>query len=214
MSNLNLFIDTTANQLLQGLNAPNAVEPTSLPFWLGDTLNLQIYLLNKTGSTLQSFNPYTIISNVGLALVVYIDNGLASGTIYAQQITFTNDPGQQFFYAPLSLNKTALATLLGQATSAPAYLHVGYLLNGLMTTVLTVQISIGVGVYGITGGALNVVPIGLTPLSQQAAVQEFVSINGLPGQGFILCSPNGKKILLRVIDNPDLSAEFQASPIN
>jgi hypothetical protein len=214
MSNLNLFIDTTANQLLQGLNAPNAVEPTSLPFWLGDTLNLQIYLLNKTGSTLQSFNPYTIISNAGLALVVYIDNGLASGTIYTQQITFTNDPGQQYFYAPLALNTAALATLLGQATSAPAYLHVGYLLNGLMTTVLTVQISIGVGVYGITGGALNVVPIGLTPLSQQAAVQEFVSINGLPGQGFILCSPNGKKILLRVIDNPDLSAEFQASPIN
>jgi len=215
MNNLNLYVDTTANQLLAGLNAPSAIDPTTLPFNLGDTINLQVYLLNKTGSTLQSYNPYTIIPNAGLALVVYLDNGLVDGLIYTQQITFTNDPGQQFFYAPLSFSNTgALATLLGSTTEATAWLHIGYLQNGVMTTVLAVQVSIGVGVYGVTGGQLAIVPPGLTPLSEQAAVQQFVQVAGPAGQGFILQSPNGKKFLLQVKDNPDGSGEFQASPIN
>jgi len=214
MNNLNLYIDTTANQLLAGLNAPSAIDPTGLPFMLGDDLNLQVYLLNKTGSTLQSYNPYTIIPNAGLALVVYLDNGQADGTIYTQQISFTNDPGLQFFSGSLSLNTAGLTALLGTATSATCWLHIGYLQNGVMTTVLAVQVSIGVGVYGVTGNALAVVAPGLTPLSEQAAVQQFVQVAGPAGQGFILQSPAGKKIFLRVIDNPDGSAEFQASPIN
>ena len=212
MNNLNLYVDTTANQLLAGLNAPSAIDPTTLPFMLGDTLNLQVYLLNKTGSTLQSYNPYTIIPNAGLALVVYLDNGQADGTIYAQQISFTNDPGLQFFSGSLSLG--GLTALLGATTNATCWLHIGYMQNGVMTTVLAVQVSIGVGVYGVTNNALAVVAPGLTPLSEQAAVQQFVQVAGPAGQGFILQSPAGKKILLRVIDNPDGSAEFQASPIN
>ena len=214
MNNLNLYVDTTANQLLAGLNAPSAIDPTTLPFMLGDTLSLQVYLLNKTGSTLQSYNPYTIIPNAGLALVVYLDNGQADGTIYTQQISFANDPGLQFFSGSLSLNTAGLTALLGATTSATCWLHIGYLQNGVMTTVLAVQVSIGVGVYGVTNNALAVVAPGLTPLSEQAAVQQFVQVAGPAGQGFILQSPAGKKILLRVIDNPDGSAEFQASPIN
>lgn len=209
-SALNLFVDTTANSLIAGLSAPQTVDATKLPIYFGDTLNLQIYLLNKTGATLASYNPYTIISTAGIQLFVYLDDGTIGGAVYTQQISFATDGNNQYFYAPLALNTMALQTLLGANTSAPLWFKIGYVVNGLITTVLSVQIPINVGLPNTS----LVVPPGLTPLSVEVGNTMYVPVNGPKGQGFILTSPDGKQILLHVSDNPDGSAEFRADPIN
>lgn len=204
-------MDTTDNALLQGLNAPVTIDPGSLPFYAGDgQITFNIYLLNKTGSTLSSYNPYTIILNAGLALLAYIDDGTVAGTIYTQQVNFTNDPSLQFFTGALTMNTAALLALIGNSTSASAWLKIAYMQNGLITTILSVQISIGAGANATVGP----LPAGLQALSVQAAQQEFLLINGAAGQGPILQSAAGKKGLLYYRDNGDGSASLDIMPLN
>jgi hypothetical protein len=212
MANLNLFIDTTSNGLIAGLNAPVSVNPSSLPFFYGDTLGLQVYLLNTTSTTLAGSNPYTVINTAGLQLFAYLDNGLAgvNNVIYTQQISWATDPTNSYFYSTLSLNTAALQTLLGTATSANCYLQIGYVQNGLQTTVLSIPVTIAVGIPSTN----LVVPAGLIPLSVQVAQAMFVPIAGQAGNGFYLISPLGKKLLISAIDNPDGTASLQASPAN
>jgi hypothetical protein len=214
MARLNLFIDTTSNSLLAGLASPLQVNPATLPLWFGDTLSLQIYLLNTTNSSLFGSNPYTVINNAGLQLFLYLDDGtIAPGVIYTQQITWQADPTNSYFYSTLSLNTMALQTLLGTATTANASLKVGYVQAGLQTTVLSVPVTIGVG---IPSSGL-VVPPGLTPLSVEVANNLFVHLDGNPnnpGQGFYLVSPAGKKLLVHAIDNQDGTASLIADPTN
>lgn len=214
MARLNLYIDTTSNQILAGFSAPFALNPATLPLWFGDTLSLQIYLLNTNSSVLAGFNSYTIINNAGLQLFVYLDDGtITPGVIYTQQINWTADPTNSFFYSTLSLNTMALQTLLGTATSAGATLKVGYVQGGLQTTVLSVPVSIGVGLPSTQ----LVVPAGLTPLSLEVANNLFVHLDGNPnnpGQGIYMYSPLGKKFLLHIIDNLDGTGSFVADAQN
>lgn len=213
MARLSLFIDTTSNSLIAGVNAPMSVNPASLPLYYGDTLNLQIYLMNTTGTTLSSSNPYTIINNAGLQLFVYLDDSIVGGTIYTQQISWNADPANSYFYSTLSLNTAALATLLGSATSKTCWMKIGYVENGLQTTVLSVVVTIGVGIPSTS----LVVPAGLNALSVEVARTMFVPIDGNPdnpGAGFYLVSPAGKKIFISAFDNPDGTCTLQASPVN
>ena len=213
MARLSLYIDTTSNGLIAGVNNPFSINPASLPLYYGDTLNLQIYLMNSTGTTLSSSNPYTVINNAGLQLFVYLDDSIVGGTIYTQQISWASDPTNSYFYSTLSLNTAALQTLLGAATSKTCWLKVGYVENGLQTTVLSVVVTIGVGIPSTS----LIVPAGLNALSVEVARTMFLPIDGNPnnpGNGFYLISPAGKKLFVSAFDNPDGTASLQASPVN
>ena len=211
MARLNLFVDTTSNSLLAGLTAPITINPTSLPLYYGDTLSLQVYLLNKVSSTLAGSNPYTIINTAGLQLFVYLDDGtITPGNVYTQQISWNTDPTNSYFYSTLALNTNAIQTLIGTGTSGNAVLKIGYIQNGVQTTVLSVNVVIGVGIPPSS----IVVPPGLTPLSVQVAQAMFVPIAGQAGNGFYLITPNGKKLFICATDQPDGTAVFQASPVN
>ena len=213
MASLALFIDTTSNSLIAGINAPTSVNPAGIPFYFGDTLNLSVTLLNTTGTTLSGSNPYTIINTSGAQLFLYLDDGLVAGTIYTQQISWQTDPTNSYFFSSLSLNTNALQTLLGIKTSASCWLKVGYVQNGLQTTVLSALVSIGVGIPSTN----LVVPANLTPLSAEVAANLFVHLDGNPnnpGQGFYLVSPAGKKFFVCIADNPDGTGTFQANPVN
>lgn len=213
MARLSLFIDTTSNSLIAGVNSPLSINPASVPLYYGDTLSLQVYLLNTTGTTLSGFNPYTVINNAGLQLFVYLDDSIVGGTIYTQQISWSADATNSYFYSTLSLNTAALATLLGSSTSKTCWMKIGYVQGGLQTTVLSVLVTIGVGIPSTS----LVVPAGLTALSVEVAATMFVPIDGNPnnpGAGFYLVSPAGKKLFISAFDNPDGTASLQASPVN
>jgi hypothetical protein len=210
MPQLTLYIDTSRNQLVGGVSNPGFVNPAQLPFFFGDQIQLVVFLLNNIGPQGLGNSPYTIIPSQGLALQVYLDDGSAEGTVYTQQIEFQADQTGTYFYGTLPLNTAALETLLGSATSAPAYLKIGYFQNGLPTTVYSGQVTINVG---MPVGALAV-PAGQTPLSAEVAAQTYVPIIGNPGQPIYLTSPAGKKIMLVAQDNPDGTASFQATEIN
>lgn len=217
---LTLYIDTSSNRLLSSLNTSSSVQPSSLPFFVGDTLQLQIYLMVP----LQTFTPsvpnYAIIPTAGLTLELFLTNGLDSGAVgyaqYTQQIVWNTDPNNQYFYANLALNTPALVALLANNTSAKATLVVGYVQNGTDTTVLYQPITVQ---PGIPTGNL-VVPPGLTPLSLEAASGLFVPKAGVPpnaplafGAGFILTTPLGVKLFIHAIDDGQGGATFQADSI-
>lgn len=213
MTRLQLFIDTTSNSLIAGLNSLQSVNPSSLPLFYGDTIQLQVTLLNTTGTTLQSINPYVVIPTAGIQLFLYLDDGVVGGTIYTQQITWSTDPTNTYFYATLSLNTAALTTLLGSSTSANAWLKIGFVQAGYITTVLSSLVKIQVGLPNVA----LAVPANLTPLSLEVANALFIHADGNqanPGQPVLLVSPNGKIIALTAKDNPDGTAEFDASPVN
>jgi len=213
MAELNLFIDTTANQLIAGLNNPVPVSPSQqLPLFVGDTVNLKIWLLQNAGPAQLGASPYTVIPNQGLQLVLYITDGANGGTIYTQQVVFNQDAGGQFFSGSVSLNTPALTSqFTGSTKSINPQLIIGYLSNGLQTTVLSQAITI---TLGLPNNAVPQAPPGLTPLSAEAAAQTYVPIAGKAGQPIILISPAGKKIMLLAVDQPDGTASFQANPIN
>lgn len=211
MNALNLFIDTTDNALIAGLNAPTTVDPLSLPFLVGGYLPLNVYLLNKTGSTLQSYNPFIVIPNYGITLVLYITDGTYNGTVYTQQVNFVQDANGQFFSGTLALNTAALGALLAGTTVARPWLMVGYFDQaGTFIPCLTVQILCIPGAPSQTVS----VPAGLTPMSVQQADGRYTKVDGDPGAGTIWTSPLGKKFLLRIVDLPGSGAEWQFNPIN
>lgn len=218
MAQLTLYINTSNNTLVAGQLSTQAIDPSSLPFFYGDTLTLFVYLLqwpkgynpqDVTNSTLQT------VSTAGLTLSLYIDDGTIGGIIYTQALTFQTDPNNQYFYTPvgslLALNTAALATLLGTSTGPkPAYLKIGYTQNGLVTTILSRQVNIGVGLPSQP----LVVPPGQTPLSAEVANATYFPRQPVAGLPLFLESPNGKILLLAATDQPDGTAQFTASPIN
>jgi hypothetical protein len=214
MSYRALYIDTSVvnGQLLSGLNDDSILPLSGIPLYVGDAgLVLQIYLMTP----LQIKNPsnpsnYSIIPTTGLTLEVFLDNGeFNTDVIYTQQVNWQTDEDNQFFYAFFPMNTAALETLLGSQTSATCYLHIGYLQNGLPTTVFLQQISVSCGIPN----ALAVVPAPLTPLSVQAADQRYVPMTGAPGEGFILTSPNGVQKMIHLVDVGAGDAQLQADPV-
>jgi len=213
VADLKLFNNISNNTLVAGQKSTQPVDPSSLPLYFGDTLNLIIYLLQiPTGYNAQDPSNSTLetVTTAGLQLFLYLDDGVVGGTIYTQQVAFATDPTNSYFYGTLALNTPALQTLLGTNTSAPCWLKMGYVQNGVQTTTLSKQVTIGVG---IPVGAL-VVPAGLTPLSQEVAQAEFFPLQPKAGLALYLESPNGKIIAVVAVDNPDGTASLQANPVN
>ena len=208
---LSLYINTAANQLITSLSNPAVASPAALPFFVGDTIALQVYLLTPLQVSNPSTFPFSNVSTAGLNLELFLDQGeYDSGIIYTQQVNWLTDPNNQYFYATLALNTAALQTLIGTNTSATCFLHIGFTSAQGDTTVLLQPITVQAG---IPNNAVAV-PAGLTPLSLEAAKGIFVQVVGPAGAGIILTSPDGKEIMLRAVDNGDGTASFHADPIN
>lgn len=199
MAQYTLYVDTTSNRLIGGLATAASVAPASIPFFYGDTLQLQVYLMNKLQTVFPSDYPYIIIPTPGLQLFLYLDDGLVGGTIYTQQISWAPDPANQFFSANLALNTAAIQALLGAKTSGTCWIKIGYVQNGLQTTVYSQQVNINVGLPTMN----LVVPPGLNPLSVEVAAATYFPQQPVAGMPFYLKSPNGHVMMLQAVDNPD-----------
>lgn len=211
---LTLYIDVARNRLVSALNASTLIDPLSLPLFVGDKLQLQVYLMTPLQTQQPSIPQYSIVSTLGLALGLYLTNGQDSNAVgyvaYTWQVAWNTDPNNTYFYATLDLTQAALVTLLGSNTSASCYLVVGYVQGGVDTTVFYKPVTVQPGLPNAVGPPLA----GLTPLSAEAAAQMFVPINGgAAGQSFIMLTPLGKRLLIQAVDNADGTISFQASPM-
>jgi hypothetical protein len=211
MNTLDIFIDTSNRSLVSSQTGGASIQASSLPFFYPDTLTVRVFLLTPISNNSFGVPQYQIIPTTGLALVLYINGGTDTGSNLAAQTVWQTDPNNTYFYADVSLATAGIKQNLGQKTSCQVYLQIGTIQNGNTRTYISSPITIQAGL----NNANLVVPPSLTPLSLQAATAMFVPINGLPaGQGFYLITPNGKKLYLQAVDNPDGTASFLASPVN
>jgi hypothetical protein len=212
-ANISLFIDVANNRLLAG-QFSSQIAPSLPTLFYGDTVSLQIYLLQAIqSSTANNQLPsYATFPSAALTLYFYLDNGIASPTIYTQQLVWTLSSDGTNFAANVSLFTAALTTLMGSSPTAGCYLQIGYIQNGLPTTVFSNPITLKVG---IPPAGAPVVPAGLTALSLEVANTLFVPINGKPnGQPFFQTTPAGHTFVYQAVDNPDGTASPTTSQIN
>jgi hypothetical protein len=217
---LTLYVTTNGQGLISSLNTSQPVDPTSLPLYIGDTVQLQVYLMDPLQTTTPGISNFGPKNTAGLNLMLYLTNGLDSNSgsyvQYSQQIVWSTDPNNQYFYATVALNTAGLITLIGNNTQASAYLVIGYQTAAGDTTVFEAQVTLKPGIPN----ANIVVPAGLTPISLEQARMIFVPVSGVSipggptGQGFYLTTPNGKKLFVQAIDNADGTASLDASPAN
>ena len=163
---------------------------------------MNIYLMTPVPGTFLGQSSFQIVPTTGLALVLYIDGGPEGSKILTQQVTWAADPTQSFFSANLPLNTTAIQQALGIKINFGCYLKIGTIQGGLYTTYVAAPINISAGVQQNS----IVVPPGLTPLSAEAAAQEFYPASGRAGMPLILISQLGKKFIAQAVDNPDGTA--------
>lgn len=206
---LNLFIDTSSNQLVSGTTNAAIVNAASLPLFYGDSITLQIWLLQPAPVYSGAGGAaYQVIPTNGISLQLYLDDGTIGGTTYTQQVAFATDPNNQYFIGSLPLNTAPMLTLMTGKTTATVALKVGYLQNGgLQTTVLSTSVNINVG---LPQNQL-VVPPGLTPLAAETANQTYVPIRGVAGGAIQVVSPAGIILTLHAVDNGDGTASPQWS---
>jgi len=207
---LTLYLDITTSTLFSSLSGGTVVTPTAIPLFFGDTVAMEIYLIEPVSTAVPGQNKYKILPTNGLSLVLYLDCGLENSSIYTQQVNWQTDPNNQYFFANLALNTQKLSALLAGKVQTNCYLKIGIVNNNLPTTVYAGQVTIKAGLP--TNNL--VVPAGQTPLSQEVAAQEFYPIAGRAGLGYMLISPLGKKIFVSAIDNPDGTASVQEAPVN
>lgn len=167
---MDLYVDVYSGELVTG---PVNGQAASLPrFVQGDTINLRIYLLERT-TTFPLSNPYTIKNNGTLSLKAALGpkDGSAGSTLYASQFVWARDANSQYFYATLALNTAAIATLIGSATEAAAWFEIEYTEGGFPTTALQKSVTIQAEV--IETGAVTV-PAGATAMTAEEANATFL----------------------------------------
>lgn len=202
MAQFDLYIDTVSGTLVTGpLNPTLATMPRLTQ---GDTISLRIYLLART-TTYPLSSPFSVINNANLSLKVALGpkNGTAGSTLYTQQFTWAKDAANQYFYADLPLNTTAINTLIGAAESATAWFEVEYTQNGFPTTVF--QQSVTVHAEVIETGSITL-PAGETALSVEVANATFLKPEN---NGFTLVNPTtGQRMAVYLADDGSLRAEL------
>ena len=207
MPKLNLYIDVENNQLLSSIDQPNIVNSQTLPLFYGDTVQLNVWLLQSTSTGQIGSATYSIIPTTGLALLLYINDGILSGgTNYTQQLAWNTDANNQYFYANLPLNTAALETLLTGGSNL-ANLVIGYTQNGYPTTVFAGKVTINIG---LPIGAL-VVPPGLTPLSAEVAAQTYMPLIPVAGQALALAAADGTVGYIRLVKTDGGGIDIQIS---
>lgn len=210
MASITLFIDTTNDSLVAGLTSTQVFDAGSLPFFYGDSPTINIYLLTRVYTAGQSGYTFAAPNNTGLSVQLFLDDGLVGGTIYTFQTVFVPDVNNSFVTATLPLNTPALATLLGSNTNASCWMKIGYLKNGVPTTVLSQRVNIGVGLPNV----VPVVPAGQTAISAETASATFVNKTPVNGEPIYFASPAGKIFALVAVDQDDGTAIGTISPVN
>ena len=202
MAQFTLYIDTISGELVTGpLNPTLTVMPRLTQ---GDTISFRIYLLDRT-TTYPLSSPYATINNGNLSLKVALGpkNGTAGSTLYTQQFTWSKDAANQYFYADLPLNTTAINDLIGNASSALAWFEVEYTQSGLPTTVFQKEVTINAEV--IETGTITT-PAGLTAMSAEEANATFLKREN---SGFFLTNATtGKKMFVYLGDDDALHSEL------
>lgn len=205
MANLDLYIDTTAQQAVSGFTNSS---PVNIPvFTQDDTLNLRIRLMSRTATF--PVSPYAWIPNTGLTLQVALGTKVGSGgTLYTQQYTWSlnSDLSDPYFFAALPMNTTGVANLLGSSPDASTFFEIKYVSGGVPTTVLSDQVTVQAAV--IHASSLTVPP-GLTPLSAEAAAASFLQRVIVGPITLVNATDSTKKALLYV----DTDGSFHADPI-
>lgn len=198
---LTLYIDISTGNLYTGLSG-SSITPSAIPFYFPDTLTLNIFLMTPVPGTFLGQSAFQIVPTTGLSLVVEIDGGPNSSSILTNQFVWNTDANNTYFYANLALNTPAIKQAIGSKINFSCYLKIGTTQGGLYTTYVAAPITITAGVQQNS----LVVPPGLTPLSAEAAAQEFYPAAGRAGMPLILISPLGKKFIAQAVDNPDGTA--------
>lgn len=211
MANLKFYVDTTSNSFIAGLTSQVAVDVARFPLYFGDTISLRIYLFDRLESPTAGAFPFVITSTTGLTLFLYLDDGTVGGTIYTQQITWSTDAANQYFYANLALNTAGLQTLLGSSTNASCWLKIGFVQNGLPTTVISKSVTVNVGLPSASVGA---VPAGQTALSVETGNATYLSKEMENGEPIFLKTDTGKRVALYAYDDTDGGVGIRGSLVS
>lgn len=207
---------------MTSLNNASVLSSIGTPLFGGDGgLILQVYLLVPTQTSNPSVFNYTIVPTTGLSLEAFLTNGVfGSGIqIYTQQVNFSTDINNQYFYASFPLNTAngwngggsiGVLGLLDDKEGATATLQIGFLQNGLTTSEIYLPVNLIPGIPTATTS----VPAGLTALSLQAADNRYVQLAQPAGQGRTMTSPLGVTLMERCVDNGDGTARIEWSPVS
>lgn len=150
----------------------NAVAQPLPKFVQGDTIQMRVYLLDRT-STYPLGTPYTITSNGAFSLKVAIGpkDGTAGSSLLTQQFTCPADSLNQYFTVSLPLNTAAITAAIGSASFVDTWLEFEISQGGLYTTVL--QKSIRIEAEVIDPASLTV-PAGSTAISAEEVNAQFL----------------------------------------
>ncbi len=203
MADIKLFINTSNNTLVAGQSSTQTIEAGSIPFFCPDTFALVVYLLQLPrgyDARDPSNSKLETVSNAGMTINVYLNDGTLGGTTYAAALALTPDATNTYAFGSISLNTAEMKLLCASPkTGASCWIKIVYVQGGLETTVLSKTINIGIGVLLPAS-----VPVpGFTPLSVETANATYFPLQPVPGQALYLESMEGDIFAMRVVRSPD-----------
>ena len=201
---LKLYVNWFEKRFQQGLrNGGTFTLPT---FYQGDIVPMQIYLLEPDADAGPTSYSKVDISNMALQLAVGpTPVGNAVETLIVTQFSWSKNTQENYFYADVAFNVAGVATLLGAAASATAYLELEVTEGSSKTTLIQQQITIKAEL--IEAASLTVTA-GSTPLSLEVAMQLFAMKRMGPGETFTLVGPgNAKGVQLGANDDGSLQTD-------
>lgn len=206
MATLDLYIDTARRCFVAGPLNTSVQSPPS--FSQGNTVTLRIRCLNPTANFPLGSPPYSLVDVSGKTLQLAL--GTKSGTSsthYTELYSWSTstDPADPYFYGDLPMNTAGISTLLGNSTDAKTYLEINLLVSGVPSTVFSDQVTVSASV--IKNSTLTV-PIGLTPLSAEAAAATYLS-REITGPFTLISADGTKKVSVYV----GTDGTFHADPL-
>lgn len=193
---LKLYVDTFTGRLC---TSPNSNQSPGTPvFFQGDVKAMQIHLLEPAPTLGTGNYTYPDISNMTLLMAIgSAPTGTVGGpTPIITQFTWTKvgtGGTTPYFTAEVGFNTAGVATLIGTASSATAYMEVQVSEGTAVQTYLQIPITINAEL--IESGTLAVASV-LTPISREEAVAMFVQYLAPNGSTITLPSPDGSHSLI------------------
>lgn len=201
MATFDFYIDTVAGEFVTGPNSSTVVQASAIKLNYGDTPTLRIFLLTKVASaTVPSGFDISPLLNNGLSLQLFLDNGLAdTPAVYVNQLTWAPSSDNKYFTADLALTTPELLAIMTSALGGSCWLKIGYIQNGKAATVISKNITVGVGMPSV---ALSVAT-GQTALSVEVGNNTYFPLAPIAGQAIYLKSTGGTVVGLRAVDTGD-----------
>ena len=203
MVTLRLFVDVDGKSLVSGVNDPAEFRPPT--FYQGDTVSVEVTLLRRTAyyNSTVAGAPFERISIAPLSLRIGIgtpDAAVGSGAPVIYQNEFTKDTTANKFGGEMFFSPSAVATLLGSATTATSTIEIEVGEDGKYTTVYQGPITIAAELIEEPTTA-SPPPPGDSYYTRAETNALFVKRDGGAGDVIILRSPDGSKICTLWLDN-------------